>query len=148
MVAVLVFKEVVELIREDLTTATAGLSEDGGGGGGGTVAEKIVVSSLRSLSAEERGPVERTFLLLAVFPEMATIPMAVLDALFGLDEEEGNSGEVISAGPGHYAANGELRPTTVAVGDSVMYARHAGDEATVEGKTFKIVSEADCLVKW
>ncbi len=53
-----------------------------------TVAEKIVSSSLRSLSAEERGPVERTFVLLGVFPELCTIPMAVLDSIVVLDEEE------------------------------------------------------------
>ena len=36
-------------------------------GGGLTVAERIVRTSLRSLGAEERGPVERTIHLLAVF---------------------------------------------------------------------------------
>ena len=76
------------MLREDLTVGS-------GEADGGSVAEKIVVSSLRSLGAEERGPVERTFLLLAVFPEaVPTIPMAVLDALVGLDEEESNHSRI------------------------------------------------------
>merc|ERR550514_1772479 len=82
-------QEVVELIREDLSGGFASGADGGGADSGLSVAERILVSSLRSLGAEERGPVERTFLLLAVFPEVSTIPMAVLDALAGLDEEEG-----------------------------------------------------------
>ena len=71
-------REVVELIREDFTTGG-----EEGSLGQETVAEKLVASSLRSLGAEERKPVERTFLLLGVFPELCNIPMAVLDSLTG-----------------------------------------------------------------
>jgi len=69
-------------------------------------------------------------------------------ALAGLEEEEGNSGEVVAVGPGNYAANGELLAPSVAKGDSVMYLRHAGSEATVEGKKYVLVPESACLVKW
>lgn len=69
-------------------------------------------------------------------------------ALAGLEEEEGNSGEVVAVGPGRYAANGDLLAPSVAPGDSVMYARRSGTEATVEGKKYTIVSEEYCLVKW
>lgn len=69
-------------------------------------------------------------------------------ALAGMEEEEGNSGKVVAAGPGCRAANGELIAPSVAVGESVMYMRRMGAEASIGGKTYIIVSEADCLVKW
>ena len=84
-------REVVELIREDFTGG--GGDDEGSASQGLKVAENIVASSLRSLSAEERGPVHRTFLLLGVFPELCTIPVAVLDCLAGLDEGEPKHGE-------------------------------------------------------
>ena len=45
-------REVVELIREDFTLG--GEDEEGSGSGVTSVAEKMVLSSLRSLGAEER----------------------------------------------------------------------------------------------
>jgi chaperonin GroES len=69
-------------------------------------------------------------------------------ALAGMEDEEGNSGEVVAVGPGKHAANGELLTPNVAKGDNVMYVRHAGAEATVEGKNFILVPEADCFCKW
>ena len=71
----------MELIREVLT-------EDSGEADGVTMAERITTASLRSLRLEERGPVERTLLLFAVFSGGISIPMVVLEALVGLDEEE------------------------------------------------------------
>ena len=52
------------------------------------MAERIAGASLQSLRAEERKPVEQTFLSLAVFLESITIPMVVTDASAGLDEEQ------------------------------------------------------------
>ena len=69
-------------------------------------------------------------------------------ALAGLEEEEGNSGEVVATGPGRRLYNGDLVPCETKPGDSVMYTSRMGQEATLEGKRFIIVSEQDCLCKW
>jgi chaperonin GroES len=69
-------------------------------------------------------------------------------ALAGLEEEDGNSGEVVAVGPGRYALNGELVTPAIAKGDSVMYMRYRGCEATIEGKKYMIVAEGDCFAKW
>jgi len=69
-------------------------------------------------------------------------------ALAGLDEEDGNSGEVVAVGPGRRLDNGELLPPSVTVGDSVMYASRAGAEVVVEGKKFVVGSDGQCLCVW
>ena len=69
-------------------------------------------------------------------------------ALAGIEEEEGNSGTVLAVGPGRYALNGKLVEPTLKSGDSVMYVRRAGQDVTIEGKSFTIVPEEDCIVKW
>jgi len=69
-------------------------------------------------------------------------------ALAGMEEDDSNQGEVVAVGPGKTAANGDVVETPVATGESVMFARYSGAEATVEGKRFKIVSADSCLAKW
>ena len=69
-------------------------------------------------------------------------------ALAGLDEEESNSGEVVAVGDGRYAENGKLVAPEVASGNSVMYNSRAGQDVTIEGKSYVVVSEDDCIVKW
>jgi len=69
-------------------------------------------------------------------------------ALAGMEEDDSNQGEVVAVGPGKLTANGEVTPMPVAAGESVMYARYTGAEATVEGKKFKIVPSSSCLAKW
>lgn len=64
------------------------------------------------------------------------------------DDDDANCGEVVSVGPGKAQPNGELKPVGISQGDSVMYARYTGSEATMDGKRFKIVSEGDCIAKW
>ena len=51
--------EVVELIREDFSSGGSGEGEDNGGGSTSSVAEKIVMSSLRSLSADDMEELKR-----------------------------------------------------------------------------------------
>ena len=64
------------------------------------------------------------------------------------DAEEDNSGVVAAVGAGRINQNGDVQPVAVTVGESVMYARRMGVDATLEGKHFKVVSERDCLAKW
>ena len=62
--------------------------------------------------------------------------------------EEPTQGEVLAVGEGAFTSQGELMPTGISPGDSVVYGKFAAADATIEGKTYKVVAAADCLAKW
>jgi len=64
------------------------------------------------------------------------------------DDEDSNQGEVVAVGPGKYTAKGALQPVGVATGECVMFNKYAGSLTKLEGKTFKIVQETECIAKW
>ena len=39
-------------------------------------------------------------------------------------------------------------PASVALGDNVLYGKHAGSEVYIEGTKFKVVPASECLAKW
>jgi chaperonin GroES len=53
-------------------------------------------------------------------------------------KEKPQRGTVVAVGPGK-----KDEPTTVKVGDTVLYGKYAGTEITVEGKEFLIMRESD-----
>ena len=53
-------------------------------------------------------------------------------------KEKPMRGKVVAVGPGK-----KDEPTTVKVGDSVLYGKYAGTEIQVEGKDFLIMRESD-----
>jgi chaperonin GroES len=53
-------------------------------------------------------------------------------------KEKPQRGTVVAAGPGK-----KDEPTTVKVGDQVLYGKYAGTEITVEGKEYLIMRESD-----
>ncbi len=55
-------------------------------------------------------------------------------------QEKPQKGTVIAAGPGK-----KDEPTTVKVGDVVLYGKYAGTEITIEGEEFLIMRESDIL---
>ncbi len=55
-------------------------------------------------------------------------------------KEKPQEGTVIAVGPGKVD-----EPTTVKVGDKVLYGKYAGSELKLDGKDFLIVKESDVL---
>ena len=61
-------------------------------------------------------------------------------------KEKPQQGEVLAVGPGRRAENtGELIPTDVAVGDTVVYSKYGGTEVTLEGEDYLVLSARDLL---
>lgn len=55
-------------------------------------------------------------------------------------KEKPQKGEVIAAGPGK-----KDEPTTVKVGDTVLYGKYSGTEISIEGQDYLIMRESDIL---
>ena len=55
-------------------------------------------------------------------------------------KEKPQKGKVIAAGPGK-----KDEPTTVKVGDEILYGKYAGTEISVEGTDYLIMRESDIL---
>ena len=63
-------------------------------------------------------------------------------------KEKPQQGEVLAVGPGRRSdTSGELIPTDVAVGDTVVYSKYGGTEITVEGEDLLILTSRDVLAK-
>jgi len=55
-------------------------------------------------------------------------------------KEKPQRGEVVAVGPGK-----KDEPTTVKVGDVVLYGKYSGTEINIEGKDYLIMKESDIL---
>ena len=63
-------------------------------------------------------------------------------------KEKPQQGEVLATGPGRRAENtGELIPTGVSVGETVVYSKYGGTEISSEGEDLLILSSRDVLAK-
>ena len=61
-------------------------------------------------------------------------------------KEKPQQGEELATGPGRRAdATGEIFPTGVNVGDTVVYSKYGGTEITVDGEDLLILSSRDVL---
>jgi len=56
-----------------------------------------------------------------------------------------SDGQVIAVGPGRVLDNGQIHPMSVAVGDKVMFAKHAGLEVKVGEEDFLVLTEPEIL---
>ncbi len=54
-------------------------------------------------------------------------------------------GEVVACGCGKYAANGELIPMSVKVGDKVLMNKNAGQTIKVDGEELTLVYESEII---
>lgn len=59
--------------------------------------------------------------------------------------EKSNYATVVAAGPGKFNDAGDLVPTLVKVGDTVLLGRWAGDAVQVDGVDMLVVRESDIL---
>ena len=55
-------------------------------------------------------------------------------------KEKPQKGKVVAVGPGK-----PDEPTTVSIGDSVLYGKYAGTELSLDGKDYLIMRESDIL---
>lgn len=60
-------------------------------------------------------------------------------------KEKPLKGEIVAAGPGKLDDNGERVAMTVKVGDTVLFAKYAGSEVTVDGEETLVMREDDIL---
>ena len=61
-------------------------------------------------------------------------------------KEKPQQGEVLAVGPGRRSDNtGEIIPTDVSVGDTVVYSKYGGTEITIEGEDLLILNARDVL---
>ena len=61
-------------------------------------------------------------------------------------KEKPQQGEVLAVGPGRRAeSSGELIPTGVKTGDTVVFSKYGGTEITVDGEDLLILSSRDVL---
>lgn len=63
-------------------------------------------------------------------------------------EKRPSTGKVVKVGPGRIAANGELMPMDVDVGDMIKFRDFAGNEVDIEGREYSVVRMADILAKY
>ncbi len=62
-----------------------------------------------------------------------------------VDKEKKAEGEVVAVGPGKMLESGQRSAMDVAVGNKVLFKKWGGDEVTVGGEEYKIVSHDDIM---
>ncbi len=60
-------------------------------------------------------------------------------------KEKPKQGKILSLGEGKVLENGKRAPFQVKVGDKVLFTSYAGNEVTVDGKEYLVMSEDDIL---
>jgi chaperonin GroES len=60
-------------------------------------------------------------------------------------KEKPKQGKVLSVGDGKLLENGKRAPFQVQEGDRVLFTSYAGNEVTIDGKEYLIMSEDDIL---
>jgi chaperonin GroES len=60
-------------------------------------------------------------------------------------KEKPMEGEVVAAGPGARAEDGEIHPLDVKVGDRVLFGKWSGTEIKLDGEDLMIMKESDLM---
>ena len=60
-------------------------------------------------------------------------------------KEKSQRGKVTAVGSGRVMDNGQRVPVEVSEGDTVLFAKYGGNEVTLEGKNYSILTERDIL---
>ena len=61
----------------------------------------------------------------------------------GSAKEKPNQGEVVAVGPGKLLENGEVRPLSLKVGDSVLFGQYSGNNVKIDGQELIILTEGE-----
>lgn len=72
----------------------------------------------------------------------------ILIAKSSKSENRPSTGEVVKAGPGRMASNGQVMAMEITPGDMVKFRDYAGNEVEIEGKEYSVVKMADILAKF
>ncbi len=59
--------------------------------------------------------------------------------------EKPSEGEIVAAGTGKIAENGDVRPLDVKVGDKILFGKYSGTEVKVEGEDLIVMREEDIM---
>lgn len=62
--------------------------------------------------------------------------------------EKSTEGKVVAMGPGRFMENGEMEPSSFAVGDTVMYGKYAGTEVEFGGEEYMVIRVADVIARY
>lgn len=62
-----------------------------------------------------------------------------------VEKEKKTEGEVVAVGPGRILDNGQRAAMEVSVGQKVLFKSWGGDDVTVDGEDYKILSQDDIL---
>lgn len=62
-----------------------------------------------------------------------------------VEKEKKAEGEVVAVGPGRMLENGQRVAPEVRIGNNILYRKWGGDDVTIEGQEYKIISESDIL---
>ena len=60
-------------------------------------------------------------------------------------KEKPQKGKILAVGPGRITEDGSRLPMEVKAGDTVIYAKYAGSEITIDGEEVLILKEGDIL---
>lgn len=60
-------------------------------------------------------------------------------------KEKPQEGKIIAIGEGKKTDDGKVVPTSLKIGDKVLYGKYSGTEITVDGNEYLIVREDDIL---
>ena len=60
-------------------------------------------------------------------------------------KDKPKQGTVVAAGPGRVLDNGETRALEVKKGDKVLFSSYAGNEVTLDGTDYLVMSESEIL---
>ena len=60
-------------------------------------------------------------------------------------KEKPQEGEIVAAGPGARAENGQVTPLDVKPGDRILFGKWSGTEIKVDGEDLLIMKESDIL---
>lgn len=62
--------------------------------------------------------------------------------------QDQKEGEIIEVGSGRIAANGNVIPLALKVGDNVVFSKWSGTAVTVNGEELMVMKEGDILGYW
>lgn len=62
--------------------------------------------------------------------------------------EDQKEGEIVEVGNGRVAANGNVIPLTLKVGDNVVFTKWSGTAVEVDGEDLMVMKERDILGSW
>ena len=60
-------------------------------------------------------------------------------------KEKPQEGEIVAVGPGKTDDSGKLVPMNVKAGDKVLYGKYGGQELTIDGEEYLLMSQSDVL---